>query len=156
MQELRQFIAKEYCFKCQGCCRFAEQAGAWAPRLLEEEKSRVAPLRRSLLLLANPQGDGFLCQFFDTRGNKCKIYAIRPFECGLYPFLLNRRQGRVYLSVDVKCPFIKEKGRIGEYNGYVQYLNGYFKDPDILYTLKRNPQVIQSYEDALDIFELRL
>jgi hypothetical protein len=58
--------------------------------------------------------------------------------------------------VDLRCPFIKKMAHLEDYKQYVHYLTEFFNTPDILNTLKKNPQVIQTYEDALDIFQLKL
>ncbi len=155
MQILNQFIGKEICLKCQGCCRFAQQESIWLPQLLKDEEARIAPYTKKIQTAANPGQGNFTCQFLTTGDNKCKIYTIRPFECQLYPFLLNSHGKKVYLAVDLKCPYIKHGTHIEEYKKHVEYLTAFFNRPDTISTLKNNPQVIQQYEHVLDIVELR-
>lgn len=156
MQELKQFIPSEFCLKCTGCCRFAEQDSKWGPQLLNEEIAKVSPYTKKISLLPNPGQGNFICQFLTAQNNKCKIYGMRPFECQLYPFLINRRGKKVFISVDLKCHFMKQVGHIEEYKKQVDYLHKYFSDSDNLNTLKNNPQAIQSYDHILDVFELKI
>ena len=156
MWELTQFIAKDYCLSCQGCCRFPQQESIWQPHLLEEEIARIAPFSKKVELVAGPGQGNYICQFLNAKENKCKVYTIRPFECRLYPFLINRRGRKVYLSVDLKCPFIKKAAALQEYKDYAHYVSEFFNNQSILSALKKNPQLIQTYEEVLDIFELKL
>jgi Fe-S-cluster containining protein len=156
MKELKQLTAKEYCLNCQGCCRFATQESVWQPHLLEEEIAAIAPFSKKLEVVKDPEGGAYLCQFLNQKDNKCKIYTIRPFECRLYPFLLNRRGKKVYVSVDLKCPYIREGAALDAYKNYVSCLSEFFAQPAVIETIKKNPQIIQSYEEVLDIAELKL
>jgi Fe-S-cluster containining protein len=104
----------------------------------------------------NPQGEGFVCAFLDCVSNKCKIYAYRPFECQLYPFLINLRREKVVLTIDLNCPYAKEKINSVEFKEYSEYLSAYLNSPEQLEILRDNPQIIQAYEDVLDVVELNL
>lgn len=45
------------------------------------------------------------CIYFDAILKRCTIYTIRPFECRIYPFLLDLREGELCLRLDQKnCP----------------------------------------------------
>lgn len=118
--------------------------------------TRIAPFSKAIELVASPAQGNFVCQFLNSKDNRCKVYTIRPFDCRLYPFLVNRRGRKVYLSVDLKCPYISKAASLDSYNRYVQDLLAFFDDQDTLDVLKKNPQILQTYEDALDVFELKL
>ena len=105
---IKQFVPQEYCLKCQGCCRFREQDSVWLPCLMDEEiqgllEQNIPPaaisMARKIQPEAHPKGDGFICAFFDLDINKCKVYNLRPFECQLYPFLINLRGKKIILTV---------------------------------------------------------
>ena len=113
----------------------------------------ISPDRR-LHLIPNPKAEGFICPFLNIADNKCKIYAIRPFECQLYPFLLTLRGKKVILTVDLNCPYAKEKANSQEFKDYTEYLSAYLNAPAQIKILKENPQVLQAYEEVLDILEL--
>jgi Fe-S-cluster containining protein len=149
MLKLRQWIPKDYCLGCQGCCRFAQEDSIWSPRLLAEEKKQL-----NIRLLANPEENNFLCAFLNTQSNKCKIYQLRPFECQLYPFLFNCQDKKNFLAVDLNCPFVKENKDSPEFKEYGQWLTELFKTPSFLNILKNNPQAIQTYTGALNLAEL--
>ncbi len=160
---IKQFVPQEACLKCQGCCRFREMDSAWLPCLLEEEIQDLIDkdtppayinMQKKIRPLPNPGGEGFICAFFDAVGNKCKIYGTRPFECQLYPFLINLRQKKVVLTVDLNCPYVKENINKKEFKEYVEYLSAYLNSSAQLKMLKDNPQIIQAYEDVLDVIEL--
>lgn len=155
MEALKQLAFGEYCLKCFGCCRFADKQSQWVPHLLEEEKKKIVPFSKELQLLWDKKQGNFRCQFITDDTNKCKIYSIRPFECRLYPFLINQEGKKVFIAVDFKCPFLK-KIAMEQYRQYVQYLTEFFGRPANINALVKNPQLIQSYEGVLNIFEIKL
>ncbi|MCX5696712.1 MAG: YkgJ family cysteine cluster protein, partial [Candidatus Omnitrophica bacterium] len=159
----KQFVPSEYCLKCKGCCRFKEADSVWTPCLLDEEvqlllDKKIPPAamsrERKLMVVPDPSGEGFLCPFFKGQENKCQIYEFRPFECRLYPFLLNMRNKKILLTVDLNCPYIKEKINTQEFKEYAGYLADFLNLPQQLKMLKDNPQILQAYEDVAQIMEL--
>jgi len=164
LRVIKQFVPQEFCLNCKGCCRFKEADSIWRPCLLDEEiqelldKQGFPPasisIDRRLQLIANPDGQDFICPFLCIRDNKCKIYAARPFECQLYPFLINLRPGKLLLTVDLNCPYIYEKIDSREAKEYIIYLAGWLNSPKMLKMLKDNPQIIQAYEEVREVAEL--
>lgn len=162
---IKQFVPQEVCLKCKGCCRFLKPDSVWAPCLLEEEVQdlldrKIPPvsidINRRIQPVPLTGADGFACPFLDVPGNKCKIYELRPFECQLYPFLIALRDKKVLLTVDLNCPYIKENLDSEELKAYTEYLNAFLNSPAQLRILKGNPQIIQAYEEVLDIVELKI
>jgi len=162
---LRQFVPEEFCLRCQGCCRYKESDSVWVPCLLDEEiqllmDKRIPPAaissKRRLLAIPDPAGEEYLCPFLNTPDNKCKIYEFRPFECQLYPFLINLRAKKVILTVDLNCPYAKENLKSGEFKEYAEYLSAFLNLPRQIKLLKDNPQIIQAYEEVSDIVELKI
>ena len=161
---IRQFVPGEYCLKCKGCCRFSEVDSVWLPCLLDEEilelmDKKIPPayinLSRRIKPVADPQGEGFLCAFLGVKDSKCQINQHRPFECQLYPFLIALRKKKVLLTVDLNCPYVKEKMGSPEFKEYIDFLVSYLNSPKQLEILKNNPQIIQAYQEVLDIVELK-
>lgn len=114
---IKQIVSGKICIKCQGCCRFIEANSIWQPALLENEAAALTKgkktagyiiINKKICLIPSKNQDIFYCAFFDVCPNKCKIYLKRPFDCQLYPFFINRRDKKVFLSVDLNCPFINE------------------------------------------------
>jgi len=163
---IKQFVPQEVCLSCQGCCRFREENSAWSPCLLEEEieslidradiSAALLTMDKRLAVVKNSSGEGFICPFLNTKDNKCGIYAFRPFECRIYPFLISMRNKKVYLTVDLNCPYIKERINTKEFKEYLKYLTSFLNAPKQLRLLKDNPHIIQAYEEVLDIVELDL
>ena len=161
---IKQFVPSEYCLKCQGCCRFREENSVWAPCLLEEEivdfaDNKEIPavsvsIDKRLLLVNDPKGEGFICPFLNIGDNKCKVYEKRPFECQLYPFLLNLRGKKIILTVDLNCPYIREKMNTPEFKEYVECLTEFLNSPQQIEILKDNPHIMQAYEEVKEIVEL--
>jgi Fe-S-cluster containining protein len=160
---IRQFVPQEACLKCQGCCRFSQVDSIWSPCLLDEEiqdlldkdiPPALISTDKKIRPVAHPQGKGFICTFFNTQENKCKIYAYRPFECQLYPFLINLRGKKVLLTVDLNCPYIKDKLETKELKEYSEYLASFLNSPSQVRILKENPHLIQAYEAVSDLVEL--
>lgn len=161
---IKQLIPQEFCLKCQGCCRFFKQDSVWSPCLLDEEiqalidregiPSASITVDKKLLSVPAPDQDGFICPFLDCASNKCKIYELRPFECQLYPFLLTLRNKKVILTIDLNCPYAKGILNTKDLQEYTRYLNGLLNSRRQITILKDNPQIIQAYEEVLDIIEL--
>jgi len=163
---IQQFVAREFCIQCRGCCRFKEENSVWSPCLLDEEilelidkegiPAASISIDRRLQPIANPNRDGFICPFLGSQDNKCKIYANRPFECRLYPFLINLRKGKVLLTVDLNCPDVYERINSREAKDYIVYLTNYLNSPPVIKMLQDNPQIIQAYEEVREVAELNL
>ncbi len=161
---IKQFVPQEFCLKCRGCCRFKEADSVWSPCLLDEEIQALLDRKnipfasisidRRIQPIANPGGEGFICPFLNSLDNKCGIYDLRPFECQLYPFLVNLRKGKVLLTVDLNCPYVCEKINSREAKDYITYLCGLLNSPEKLKILKNNPQIIQAYEEVREVAEL--
>ncbi len=101
-------------------------------------------------------GPLYICPFLSVDDNKCQVYRFRPTECQIYPFLINRRKSKVFISVDPGCPYAKEKINAKELKEYAEYLGDYFNTPEINALLRSNPQIIQVYDDAVDMVEIKL
>jgi len=161
---IKQFVPQEFCLKCQGCCRFKEANSLWSPCLLDVEIQALLDkpgipvasisIDRRIQPVANPAGADFLCPFLVTLNNQCKIYDTRPFECQLYPFLINLRNTKVLLTVDLNCPYVYEQINSQLAKDYIVYLTKYLNSAPLLAMLKDNPQIIQAYEDLREVAEL--
>ena len=162
---IKQFVPTEVCLSCQGCCRFKEAISVWSPCLLDEEIQNLLERKdipaaslavdRRIMPIVNSGGEDFICPFLKTENNCCQIYTLRPFECQLYPFLLNLRKDKVLLTVDLNCPYVCEKIDTPEAKKYIAYLSDYLNAPEQIQMLKDNPQIIQAYEEVREVAELR-
>lgn len=162
---IKQFIPQEFCLNCKSCCRFKSMDSVWSPCLLDEEiqdllDRKIPPaaisLNRRLLPIPEPQGQGYICPFLNIQDNKCKIYEFRPFECQLYPFLINLRNKKVLLTVDLNCPYINKNSKSKELKEYTEYLITFLNSPKQIKLLKDNPHIIQAYEEVSDLIELKI
>jgi Fe-S-cluster containining protein len=163
--KIKQFVPAEACLKCHGCCRFKEANSVWSPCLLDEEAldlidkegvpAAALSIERRLQLVTSPGKEGFFCPFLKIEENKCQIYAMRPFECQLYPFLLSLRNKQVLLTVDLNCPYTKDKLNTPEFKEFTDCLAKYLNSSVCLNILKENYQILQAYEEVLDVVELQ-
>jgi len=113
-------------------------------------------LDRRIQLVPNPKGEGFICPLLECENNHCRIYNLRPFECQLYPFLINLRKDKILLTLDLNCPYVAEKINSQEAKDYIAYLTHFLNTPEQLEMIKDNPQIIQAYEEVREIVELKL
>ena len=163
---IKQFVAQEFCFRCRGCCRFKEVNSVWSPCLLDEEiqefldKEGIPAVsisaHRRIQPIAIRDEEGFICPFLNTADNKCKVYHRHPFECQLYPFLINLRKDKVLLTLDLNCPYVAEEINSPQAKDYIAYLSNFLNSPEQLKMLKDNPQIIQAYEEVREVVELNL
>ena len=163
---IKQLIPQKFCLACLGCCRFLEPDSCWSPRLLKGEaknlaqkklldKKQLAGLRVPLRLSRDADND-WACLFLEPRSNKCQAYPYRPFDCQLYPFLLQREENRILLAVDPNCPFAKRQADSLELKKYAAYLIKLLNSPYYQKVLKENRQIIQRYDQAIGLGELRI
>ena len=162
---IRQLIPEEFCLKCKGCCRFAQLDSSWSPSLLDDDvgvllKHKIPPFvilpNKKIRLAWYQKEDVYTCSLLDPGDNRCRVYAWRPFECQLYPFLVNRKGKNIYLAVDEKCPFIKDLQKTQLFKAYVQYLTDCFNAPELRKILKRNPQIAQEYPGVINLISLKI
>lgn len=161
----KQIIPNGFCLSCQGCCRFAQAESPWSPAILNSElrkllKNKLPP---SLITpglkvrLTQQAGTGsFFCSFFSAEAHKCAIYQLRPFECKLYPLLLSRKGKKIYLAVDLNCPFAKDNLEQKAFKEYVKHVKAVLTSPKARALLKKNPQVMQEYCDCVNLAELKI
>ena len=81
--------------------------------------------------------------------HKCTIYKHRPFECSLYPFILEKDNGKLMLSVDTQCPFIKDKLEFVEFKKHVEYLYKTLSSQACRSLIADNPQLIDAYRGSV-------
>ncbi|MEK6728043.1 MAG: YkgJ family cysteine cluster protein [Candidatus Omnitrophota bacterium] len=156
---LKQFVPEGFCLKCRGCCRFKEPDSIWSPTLLHEEIKPIIPFANlySKKIRLTPSAEklnNFICPFLNSEGNRCNIYANRPFECQLYPFLINKKEDKAFLALDLNCPFIKENSGSSVLKEYSRELAQLFSSRQCKKLFKDNPQVIQAYPEATNLEEI--
>jgi Fe-S-cluster containining protein len=109
------------CLHCDVCCRFPEGDSFLRPFFMAEEIERAISAGLSpayfsnragtqIDLVADSDGDGYLCPAFDRATSQCRIYDDRPLDCRLYPFALmwDALHERVILGWDSKCPYMRD------------------------------------------------
>jgi len=160
---IKQFIPEGVCLSCQGCCRFREEYSAWSPSLTGEEvenfsrqglPASLISVEKKIRVVSFDKEGIFICSLFNPEKNKCKIYESRPLECRLYPFLLNRKDKKIFLAVDTQCDYARDRVKTREFSEYAQYLAELLKSPQYTDILKNNPHLIQVYTDTFEICEL--
>ena len=133
---LKQFVPSEFCLSCCGCCRFAEKKTVWAPSRYNLTKFR----------------DCYICSRLNLNSNRCGVYAVRPLDCQLYPFLLVRRSGKLHIGLHKSCRFIDERRPKGEeISGYSEYLKRELGGRSFAAALKRNPRIAADYRENVEI-----
>ncbi len=116
-----QLIDQQFCFECRGCCSFNEPKSPWRARLTKEEQSRYAQKEAQrfrqdgFFLDTVDQHGAHLCCFLDPTDHSCRVYAQRPLECALYPFLIMRRKNQLCLAVHLACPFVQSHHKTAEF-----------------------------------------
>lgn len=160
---IAQFVTNDFCLKCKLCCRFVHRDSVWIPHLTDMDTAVLSKdgearhfisRSRTIEPVPVPDSDVYVCPLFTVANNKCRIYASRPFECRLYPFLINRKEGTVFLAADVNCPFVEESLTLPEFKTYANYLAKQLTSPEMLPMLKNNPGIIHTYAGARNLIRL--
>ena len=152
MEAVPQFIPQQYCLRCQGCCRFTRAQTVWSPHLSEAERQTLG----ELAVVPNPAGANFLCGFLNPKSNTCTVYAQRPFECKLYPFLLHRRGEKIFVALDRGCTFVIENRNKPEFKEFCQRMVAYLASAELKALIAHNPQLAQEYDGVEDLAELTI
>jgi len=158
--ELRRLVPSDVCLACSGCCRFAGAQSVWGPFFLFDEiryltEAGLVPSclfthpdyaagRGAWINLVEADGE-FLCPCLDTDRHTCRIYAHRPLDCRLYPFILVREDAGIVLAVDEKCPYAQKEGQTPVFKEHVAYLTQLLSGPQGAAFLRANPDIIQDY-----------
>ena len=152
MFKIRQFVPENRCLSCKICCRFSQKNSLWQPIILDQERESIfedIAFQETVLpsgrIKTQPHNQGFLCLFFDLSSNRCKIYERRPFECRLYPFLINKQDNRLYLAVHLNCPFIAEKLDSIDFKDYLGYLNDFLSLSENAIEIRQNLNRFTNY-----------
>jgi len=143
MLELKSCLSSSACLECRGCCCFASEA--WLPHLLEHEKEALKIIR----VHGQEDDTGMLvCEFLNKNDHYCRIYAQRPFECRLYPFLLVLRPDKtIDLAAHLACPFVVTMAEGELFKAYTRYLRDFFKNPAVLDLLQAEHGTFHAYPD---------
>ncbi|MFC1709603.1 YkgJ family cysteine cluster protein [Candidatus Omnitrophota bacterium] len=163
--QLKQFVPQEFCLRCDVCCRFSQPDTVWAPLFTESEVRHLIEdhMLPPTVFTDHPKGnnssaqrinlldnkDNFICPCFNLPDQKCKIYNHRPFECQLYPFLLNKKDNKFYLTKDNGCPYFKS-GPEDIIKNQIDYLKQEFQKEDMCLFLKQNQELFVEYP-SLDL-----
>ena len=124
----------------------------WSPRVLKEEKDILGlehtdvPLKKDTV-----RGEGFICGFLDGNTNECLVYARRPFECALYPFVICGKQGRFFLGIDLNCPYAAEQYGKDIFELYVKDLFAALSCESARRLLKNNMHIAQDYPEVKEV-----
>ena len=159
---LKQFVPSEVCLKCKGCCRYKEADSAWRPKLGKDDQASLADLitlgnvldDQAYVKTIQTCGEHF-CQFLKGDDNTCGIYAKRPFECSLYPFILSKTPDLVRVYVHLSCPYVQDHLSRAHYVAHVEYLKEFFRQEEVRAFLSRNKEMFHDYSAyALELLYL--
>ncbi len=131
---LPQVIPSEFCLKCRGCCVFREADSRWCARLMVEEEilleKRVPGLSFGGRVRTEPCSAGcWRCRCLEAQSHRCRVYADRPLECALYPFLLSSEEQRLRLYAHLACPWVVENQGSPEWSEHIATLMNFFALP---------------------------
>jgi len=90
MERLIKLTKNKSCLTCKICCRFSNKNPNLKPSGLTLKK----------------YNDLFICSNFDPDKTICRIYAKRPFDCKIYPFVIAKSEDEenILLAIDNTCP----------------------------------------------------
>lgn len=164
-QSLLQIVPSTACLHCDVCCRFPESTSFLRPFFTADEiqsavKAGLSPGLfpdaggAQIELVPNPSGEGYLCPAFDPATSECRIYAVRPLDCRLYPFALmwNAAHTEVLLGWDTKCPYMRDL-RSAPIEQAAEDVAQWIEAEATVETLARYPRLIGRFQD--DVIVLR-
>jgi uncharacterized protein len=154
--EFPGIVTSAQCLECKGCCAFAHSGGDWSPRLTPEDISLLAgaaPERTWLngdeRVALVPSSRGQACYFLDEGSHHCRVYAKRPYECRLYPFLLSHEDGLVRLYAHLSCPALGELFKKDDWRRRVSAVRAFFQQDKTLAWVRENARHFVDYRPFL-------
>ena len=161
--KLYQIIPSEVCFFCDVCCRFLESGSPLAPIFTKDEKqhlllqgtdsslfrSREDGISSQIVLM--PHENYYICPFFETETSKCSIYANRPLDCQLYPFVLmsNEDKSGIVLGVDLLCPYSEKYFETETFQQHLQSIINYIETDEVKDIIATHWSLIGAYQDTV-------
>lgn len=184
MIRVPQIVPSQVCLKCDVCCRFPEQDSSFRPFFTESEIQEAIAFGidvnyfsdsagSQVETVPNPFGEGYLCPAFDPETSHCRIYAVRPLDCQIYPFVLmwdEEREG-VSLGWDTKCPFLMSQSSSAELNksrltnatrlsalpenlsGFTQSMAERMESPEMIKILSANDQLVMDFQEDVVLLQ---
>lgn len=163
-----QVIPNRVCLSCEVCCRFPERDSLLRPYFTGEEigtavargvdRARFPDASGSQVeVVPHPTGDGFLCPAFDPDTSECRIYAVRPLDCRLYPFVVmwSRERDEVLLGWDTKCPYMVE-AKSSQIQPGIESVRAFLEDQATISLLMKHPALVGRFqEDVVVLGPLR-
>ncbi|MBF0619320.1 MAG: YkgJ family cysteine cluster protein, partial [Candidatus Omnitrophica bacterium] len=158
MTGIPAFVPSEYCLKCRGCCMFTED-GDWTPHVTAFEKDRLAALLHEppavfssgSKLCLHIEEKKKRCTFLNSSDHHCRVYAARPFECALYPFVFSRERSGLRVYAHLACPFVTETQGTPAWDAAVAEIRAFFQGPQI-------PEALVDYSphqmELLELFDV--
>ena len=140
---LKQFVPSEVCLKCNGCCRYKQADSVWRPKLGQNDQRHLGT--SEVYIETIPSGPGHLCRFLNSADNTCSVYAKRPFECAVYPFILSQTLDGVKVYAHLACPYVQDHQPLADFDGYVAYLKDFFSRRDVREFLVDNKAMFHDY-----------
>jgi len=158
--DLPQLIPSDVCLACEVCCRFPERENFLRPYFTgsEIEKAVAAgappewfPDSRGsrIRLRPHPEGEGYICPFFETTSHHCSIYSVRPLDCRLYPLSLMRdEQGQaLVLGLDLKCPYVQDTQNAPQLGALARQVTLQLQTAEMREVLSEHPEIVGPYQD---------
>ena len=141
--QIKQFVPSSVCLKCDGCCRFQLADSPWRPKTGQQEA--VEGTEKAGYVKTVARDGRHQCVHFNHDDNTCGVYAKRPFECSLYPFVLSKSSRGIELFVHLACPYVQENQLKPEIRDYADYLKEFFNQPRTKTFLKNNSRLLHDY-----------
>ena len=159
--QIPQVLTSQQCSACRGCCLFRAPAGDWSPRLTPDDAAelmKAAPPGEAWQdgtdrIVLMPCADGQACAFLDRKDHLCRVYPSRPFECGLYPFLLSSEKGGFKVYAHLSCPGIDLLRAAGTWESAVAKIRAFFMDADVRSFVHRHAASFPDYALSQDEIE---
>ena len=136
--QIPEIMTSAQCLACRACCLFHQPHGDWSPRLTPEDvtglmaaTSDVAWCDGSDRIVLKPCHGDQACSFINIEDHHCRVYAARPFECRLYPFLLSSEKSGFKLYAHLSCPGIDQLRAAGVWDGAVAKIRAFFSRADV-------------------------
>ncbi|MDE7194912.1 MAG: hypothetical protein K2O14_13245 [Oscillospiraceae bacterium] len=131
---LKKILSQETCGKCRVCCGF-DESDKWEIPLIFGElkeyiegryKCKIVPRGNEYVFDMEFDGDKVVyCPMASEHG--CVLGDMKPFDCRIWPFRVNRLDGRLVITVSPVCSAVSELplGRLTEFlkeNGFANML----------------------------------
>ncbi len=153
MRDFPQITTEQRCLSCKACCRFDDKKSIWRPRVATCEEifsQEQDSIDSSGYIHAETHTHCISCVFLNICDNRCSVYALRPLECRMYPFLLFWSEGQIAVGVHLSCPYVQEEENSHFFKEKTQDVRDFCSAGEFMAFVQAHREMVSDYSQYMN------